>query len=70
MNPDGTVTNWAIEAGGATQLLRRGLRKTDFPVGTELIVKGYLARSGEPMVNGPERHHAGGEEFFSWVDSN
>ena len=30
-NPDGTVTNWAIEAGGATQLLRRGLRKTDFP---------------------------------------
>ena len=31
--PDGKVENWAIEAGGPTALLRRGLRATDFPVG-------------------------------------
>ena len=70
MNPDGTVTNWAIEAGGATQLLRRGLRKTDFPVGTELIVKGYLARSGEPVVNGRSVTTLEGRNFFLGSDSN
>ena len=29
----GKITNWAIEFGGPNALLRRGLRKTDFPVG-------------------------------------
>ena len=63
-NPDGTVTNWAIEAGGATQLLRRGLRKTDFPAGTEVIVNGFLARSGEPLVNGRSVTTTDGRNFF------
>ena len=63
-NADGTVTNWAVEAGGATQLLRRGLRKTDFPVGTELVVNGYLARSGEPVVNGRSVTTTDGRNFF------
>ena len=68
-NPDGTVTNWAIEAGGATQLLRRGLRKTDFPVGTEVIVNGYLARSGEPVVNGRSVTTPEGRNFFLGTDT-
>ncbi|HEY5622740.1 MAG TPA: DUF6152 family protein [Gammaproteobacteria bacterium] len=63
-NDDGTVTNWAIEAGGATQLLRRGVRQTDFPVGTEIIVNGYLARSGEPIVNGRRVTTPDGRNFF------
>jgi hypothetical protein len=63
-NPDGTVTNWAIEAGGANQLLRRGLRKSDFPIGTEVIVNGYLARSGEPVVNGRSVTTPEGRNFF------
>ena len=67
-NPDGTVTNWAIEAGGATQLLRRGLRRTDFPVGTEVIVNGYLARSGEPVVNGRSVTTLDGRNFFLGTD--
>jgi len=67
-NPDGTVTNWAIEAGGATQLLRRGLRRTDFPVGTEVIVNGYLARSGEPVVNGRSVTTPDGRNFFLGTD--
>jgi hypothetical protein len=50
--PDGTVTNWAIEAGGSTQLLRRGLRKTDFPPGIDVTVEGFRARSGDPKANG------------------
>ena len=68
-NPDGTVTNWAIEAGGATQLLRRGLRRTDFEIGTELIVNGYLARSGEPVVNGRSVTTPEGSNFFLGTDA-
>ena len=63
-NEDGTVTNWAVEAGGATQMLRRGLRKDDFPPGIEVIVNGYLARSGEPVVNGRSVTTLDGENFF------
>ena len=63
-NEDGTVTNWAVEAGGANQLLRRGLRKTDFPIGTELVVSGFLARSGEPVVNGRNVTTPDGRNFF------
>lgn len=62
--PDGTVTNWAVEAGGATQLLRRGLRKTDFQAGTEVIVNGYLARNGAPVVNGRSVTTPDGKNFF------
>lgn len=63
-NSDGTVTNWAIEAGGATQLLRRGLRKTDFPPGIEVVVSGYLARNGDPVVNGRSVTTPDGRNFF------
>ena len=63
-NSDGTVTNWAVEAGGATQLLRRGLRKTDFPPGMEVVVSGYLARNGEPVVNGRSVTTPDGRNFF------
>ena len=63
-NPDGTVTNWAVEAGAAGQLLRRGLRKDDFPAGMEVIVKGYLARSGKPVANGRSVTTPDGKNFF------
>lgn len=63
-NADGTMTSWAVEAGGANQLLRRGLRKTDFPIGTEVVVSGYLARSGEPVVNGRSVTTPSGKNFF------
>ena len=69
-NADGTVTNWAIEAGGATQLLRRGLRRTDFPAGTEVIVNGYLARSGEPVVNGRSVTTPDGKNFFLGTETS
>src|SRR3954469_8771870 len=38
--PDGQVKNWAIEAVAPNTLLRRGLRKEDFPIGSEIVVKG------------------------------
>ena len=68
-NSDGSVTNWAIEAGGATQLLRRGVRKTDFPTGTKVIVNGFLARNGEPVVNGRSVITPDGRNFFLGSDA-
>ncbi len=68
-NPDGSVTNWAIEAGGATQLLRRGVRKTDFPTGMKVIVNGFLARNGEPVVNGRSVITPDGRNFFLGSDA-
>jgi hypothetical protein len=50
-NKPGTVTNWSVEFGSPNALLRRGLRKADFPPGIKLTVKGYLAKSGKPVVN-------------------
>jgi hypothetical protein len=62
--PDGTVVNWAIEAGGPSALLRRGLRSTDFPIGVEVIVEGYLAKNGKAIANGREVKFADGRNFF------
>ena len=67
--PDGTVVNWAIEAGGANALLRRGLRKTDFPIGLEVVVQGYAAKSGAPKANGQEITMANGRNFFLGVEN-
>ena len=39
--PDGTVVNWAIEAGAPNALLKRGLRKSDFPAGLQVVISGY-----------------------------
>jgi hypothetical protein len=49
---DGSVENWAIETGTPNTLLRRGLRKQDLPVGTEIKVAGYQGRDGTAKANG------------------
>ena len=49
-SPDGKVTTWEIESAGASNLLRAGIRKEDF-IGTEVVVKGFLAKDGTPSAN-------------------
>ncbi len=66
--PDGKVENWAIEAGGPTALLRRGLRATDFPVGLEISVEGYRSKDGSPRANGQKVTFADGRNFFLGPD--
>jgi hypothetical protein len=61
----GQVVNWAIEFGGPNALLRRGLRKTDFPVGSQVTVKGYLAKNGKPIANGTSVTLPDGRAFFT-----
>jgi hypothetical protein len=64
-NDDGKVTNWAVEFGAPNVLLRRGLRKTDFPTGVELVVKGFRAKSGSPTVNGTSVTFPDGRNLFT-----
>jgi hypothetical protein len=64
MGPDGKVVNWAIEAGAPNALVRRGLRKTDFPIGSEVVVKGYQAKANTPTASGTTVTFADGRNFF------
>jgi Family of unknown function (DUF6152) len=62
---DGSVANWAVEFGAPNTLLRRGLRKTDFPVGVELVVKGYRAKDSSPTINGTTVKLPDGRDLFT-----
>jgi len=68
--PDGKVVNWAIEAGGPNALMRRGLRKTDFPAGIELVVTGFRAKNGTPTANGRTVKLPDGRDFFFGSSGN
>ena len=61
--PDGTVVNWVIEVGAPNALLRRGLRRTDFPIGSELSIDGYRAKNGTPTANGSTVKFTDGRDF-------
>ena len=58
-SPDGKVENWAIEAGGPTALLRRGLRATDFPVGLEIVGRRLSVEGRKPQGQRSEGHVQG-----------
>ena len=49
---DGTVESWMIEGGTPNVLVRRGLRKTDLPAGTVIVVQGFRAKDGGLRANG------------------
>ncbi len=67
--PKGQVDNWRIETGALPRMIRRGLTKTDFKLGTEIIVGGYAARDGQLKAAGmivtfPDREATGREASF------
>jgi hypothetical protein len=45
-NPDGTVSEWAIEGNTPNSLLRAGLTKKSLEAGTEVAVRGFYRRAG------------------------
>src|SRR5216117_2220016 len=51
-NPDGSVTNWAIECGTPNTLFRLGVNKDSLAIGSELLVDGYQAKDGSNKANG------------------
>jgi len=61
---DGKVVNWAIEAGSPNAMLRKGLRKTDFTIGSEVVINGFRAKNGTPSASGRTVKFADGRNFF------
>jgi hypothetical protein len=62
--PDGKVTNWMVECGSPNIMLRRGFTKRSLEVGTELVVDGYQAKSGEFKANGGSVTFKDGRRLF------
>jgi hypothetical protein len=62
--PDGKVITWALEGAAPNGLLRRGLRKSDFPIGSELTVYAYKARNGTPTASAEKVTFADGRNFY------
>ena len=65
--PDGKVVTWAVETGATNALMRRGLRQADFPIGSEVVVRGFKAKNGSPSANGSSITFADGRNFFLGV---
>jgi len=49
--PDGTVVQWACEAGAPGALSRRGFKRGDLKIGDTIIVDGYRARDGSNLAD-------------------
>jgi hypothetical protein len=49
---DGTVDNWAIEAGPPGTLIRAGFTKDSLAAGTVIKINGYRAKDGALRANG------------------
>lgn len=61
---DGTLQNWEIEAGAPNAMFRRGFNKDSLPLGTEIVVTGYLAKNGLHRVNGRDLTLPDGRKLF------
>ena len=48
---DGTVVQWACEAGAPGALSRRGFKRGDLKIGDTIIVDGYRARDGSHLAD-------------------
>ena len=62
--PDGTVVNWGFEGGSPNSLIKNGVTKNTLPVGTEIIVNGYQAKSGEMKAVGVNMTFPDGRKLF------
>ena len=62
--PDGSTVRWMIEGGTPNTLLRRGLTRDSLPQGTEIVVDGYRARSGDNRANGRDVTFPDGRKLF------
>jgi len=62
--PDGTVENWAVEAGTPNVLYRRGFTKESLLAGTEIVVDGYQAKDGSHRCNGRDLKLPDGRTLF------
>ncbi len=61
---DGTVEQWAIEAGTPNTLFRRGFTRDSVVPGTVIVVDGYQAKDGSLKANGRSLTLEDGRQLF------
>jgi hypothetical protein len=61
---NGVVETWEIEAGAPNALFRMGFTKDSLPLGTEIVVDGYLAKNGAHRANGRDLTFPDGRKLF------
>jgi hypothetical protein len=62
--PDGSMENWAFEAGTPNVLFRRGFTKESLLPGTKVVVDGYQAKNGLRRANGRDLTFPDGRKLF------
>ena len=62
--PDGSMENWAFEAGTPNVLFRRGFKKESLLPGTEIAIDGYQSKDGSHRANGRDLTFADGRKLF------
>ena len=62
--PDGTVENWAFEAGTPNVLFRRGFTRQSLLPGTEIVIDGYQAKDNSRRGNGRDVTFPDGKTLF------
>ena len=62
---DGKTTPWSLEFGSPGALMRRGVRKTDLPVGALVDVQGYLSKTKDTVINAVSVRLPDGRDFYS-----
>jgi uncharacterized protein DUF6152 len=62
--PDGTVENWAIEAGSPNILMRRGVTRYTLKAGDKIVVDGYQSKDGSHRANGRDLTLPNGQKLF------
>ena len=61
---DGKVVNWGIEGGPPSNLFRNGITKASLPVGTQIKLFAYQAKSGESKGVGVFVEYLDGRKVF------
>ena len=62
--PDGSTSQWRIEAGSPNTLVRRGMTRDSIRVGTDVVVFGYRHRNGSNAANGRDVTLPDGTKLF------
>lgn len=60
---DGKISTWGFEFGAPFSLKQKGLTKAVLPVGTEVIINGYLSKNGQKFAYSTSIKLADGRVF-------
>ena len=63
--PDGRVVSWLVEFGAPNSLFRRGWKRSDLPIGTEVTIDGFLSKKSPTTANAGNVTMPDGRKLFA-----